>query len=130
MQRRRQRGGRWRRNAAAAAASPRAHATLRSKDAEVKIPALSAACKQARNAKTAKCSKQPIAGQKIRQRPPARVNTPEQGESSKNIKGKKGRDKGQAKSSARTANTAPPPAGTKAKPPRSKPTNKKNDETR
>lgn len=49
--------------ATAALAGSRVHATLRSKNAEVKIPVLSAACKQARNAKTAKCKaeKQAIA---------------------------------------------------------------------
>ena len=90
--------------AAAAAASPRVHATLRSKDAEVKIPTLSAACKQARNAKTAKCKteKQAIAkAEKSAKAAGKGKYTLSKGESGKNIKGKKGRDKAEAKSSAK-----------------------------
>lgn len=90
--------------AAAAAASPRVHATLRSKDAEVKIPTLSAACKQARNAKTAKCKteKQAIAkAEKSAKAAGKGKYTLSKGESGKNIKGKQGRDKAEAKSSAK-----------------------------
>ena len=90
--------------AAAAAASPRVHATLLSKDAEVKIPTLSAACKQARNAKTAKCKteKQAIAkAEKSAKAAGKGKYTLSKGESGKNIKGKQGRDKAEAKSSAK-----------------------------
>lgn len=93
----------------------------------IKIPTLSAGCKQARHAKTAKCKaeKQAIAKAEKSAKAAGRSKyTLSQAESGKHIKGKKGAE-AKAKSSAKGNSKYRAASGSKSKAAAVKPTNKK-----